>query len=443
MKSFLSVWVALLAFALSGYAQNGPGGVSSANLEFWFRADAAAFTDAGTTEATDGQSVQQWNDQSGNGNNLSQPTSSNRPTLQTGVVNGQPVMRFDGSDDAFSEITVSAVSAPAEIFAVLSFANLTQPSGNFDYVMNLGGINGANTNISISRRPVTQRYFSFDGASLRNGVILTGQTFQIFNPKHATSSTFHSLDIDGNSQSVSDYSGSVSTNGNLRVGHDPNGNNEFDGDLGELFLFTAALNTAEQNLVENYLSSKYGIGIPSANDFYAHDAANGNDVAGIGRDDASNQNGDARGSGVVRINSATSLGDGDYLLFGHDGQDLSQTQTSDVPADYTANMGTRLRREWRVDETGDVGTVSIIFDLSGGNAFSNDPNNYELLIDSDGTFATGATRHTTGLSWDAGNNTLTFTGVDFSDGDFFTLGNTNESTTITSIANGGWTTDAT
>jgi lysophospholipase L1-like esterase len=50
-----------------------------ANCELYLDAEAGVFSDAGSTPAAIGATVQQWNDQSGNGRNASQATSGNRP----------------------------------------------------------------------------------------------------------------------------------------------------------------------------------------------------------------------------------------------------------------------------------------------------------------------------------------------------------------------------
>ena len=138
----------------------------------------------------------------------------------------------------------------------------------------------------------------------------------------------------------------------------------------------------------------------------------------------------------VQALSASSIpvlwGDGDFLLFGHDNGNTSGTTTG-IPTAYSGN-GKLFERAWRVDLTGTPGSVSITFDLSNGGF--GDPDNYELLLDSDGNF-TNATRHTTGRSYNSTTNILTFTGVNFSDGDYFTLANT--SNTVTSDATGNWT----
>lgn len=52
------------------------------------------FSGAGTTQATNGAGVQQWNDKSGNGFHLSQSTSGNRPTYATSLLNSKNVITF-------------------------------------------------------------------------------------------------------------------------------------------------------------------------------------------------------------------------------------------------------------------------------------------------------------------------------------------------------------
>jgi len=51
----------------------------------WWKADAQVFSDAGTTPCTNGTTVQQWNDQSGSGNNLNSGGIGVAPDLQYGT----------------------------------------------------------------------------------------------------------------------------------------------------------------------------------------------------------------------------------------------------------------------------------------------------------------------------------------------------------------------
>jgi hypothetical protein len=67
-----------------------------------------------------------------------------------------------------------------------------------------------------------------------------------------------------------------------------------------------------------------------------------------------------------------------------------------------------------------VGTDSVSDHLDG--IATGVSTNFALLTDADGDF-TNATRITTGFSYDSGCDVATWTGVNFSDGDYFTIGN--------------------
>ena len=69
----------------------------------WFRGDLGTYQDLGVTVASaDNDPVRQWSDQSGNGRNFSNAGSTVRPLLKLGILNGQPILRFDGVNDVFT-----------------------------------------------------------------------------------------------------------------------------------------------------------------------------------------------------------------------------------------------------------------------------------------------------------------------------------------------------
>lgn len=74
-------------------------------LSLYYKSDAGLFTDAGTTPAAnDGDLIYQMNDQASTYNAVAS-TEANRPTLQNGaadLINGLPVVRFDGTDDVMT-----------------------------------------------------------------------------------------------------------------------------------------------------------------------------------------------------------------------------------------------------------------------------------------------------------------------------------------------------
>src|SRR4051794_1826732 len=89
-------------------------------LKLWLKADAGAYSDSGTTLCANNDTVKQWNDQSGNSNNVTQVTSGKRPTYKTGIQNGQPVLRFDGVDDFLQMGANPAMNGELTVFVVVN-----------------------------------------------------------------------------------------------------------------------------------------------------------------------------------------------------------------------------------------------------------------------------------------------------------------------------------
>jgi hypothetical protein len=120
----------------------GPGGgggagppftpASLANLLAWYKADAGVFSDAGITPATDGQTVTQWNDQSGNGNNL---TATAKPTFNTAVQNGLPAIHFTGQTTWMQKTGLALGGTTLSVFMVSRWiANLPLGTNNGRFI---------------------------------------------------------------------------------------------------------------------------------------------------------------------------------------------------------------------------------------------------------------------------------------------------------------------
>ena len=84
----------------------------------WLRADAI-------TGLNDTDPVATWPDSSGNSNDATQGTAADRPLYRTNIVNGLPIVRFDGAND-FLESPYAASDAAADLqswFAVFRTTN--------------------------------------------------------------------------------------------------------------------------------------------------------------------------------------------------------------------------------------------------------------------------------------------------------------------------------
>ncbi len=427
--------LSILCISLYASAQTGPGGVGgSTTNQIWL--DANQLTGLSNLDL-----VPTWTDESGNSNNATQGSSSRQPRYVTGAVNGLPALNFDGANDYVQIGAVPALESADMSWFIVASANNNTHTG----ILLRCAYSGSSANKSWWNTYITTNtnaFLTYFRENTSSAMIVDPIPYTAgYNSYTTVVDGSAQLDAYKNGTLIGSDPGTVTTtpsnHTHLRIGANTITTNAyFNGRVAEVIVYNTNLGVAERTIVQNYISSKYAISIPGALDRFAYDGTHGFHLAGIGME-GGNSNTDAQGTSLVRMNTASALSAGDYLLWGDDNA-TTGVNTTDIPGTYGAT-GRRMTRVWRVDETdgggGDgVGTVSFSIDLDGiGFGSFTD---YELLIDADGVFASGATIHTTGRSYDAGTNVLSFTDVDFSDGDYFTIGHPGGG--IVSITTGIW-----
>jgi len=411
------------------FAQSGPAGVlNSVNNVFWLKANDGAYNDAGVTLATNGQSVRQINDQSGNSKHFSEIAVGQQPIFTTAVMNGFPTLRFDGNNDRLSNLTITSGNT-ANFFTVVRYSSTPFP--------NPGILQGSPTGLLLStgaNDKVVGMWVSNANQPWGRGIQTDNTSRNI--PTNVTTSINANYIIENeyNGTSINQYvnlstSGSIAYNGTLKswtefsIGRQ--GTETWAGDIAEVIAFNTNLNVAQRNIISNYLSSKYNITI--ANDLYAGDTgANGNydfDLGGIGQSSAGNTNTSfnpsvTRGMGITYVSG---FNDGDYILAAHNLTSANESIKSDV-AGMTGTQNQRWNRIWYVDvtNTGANMVTNVSFDMSDGDVAGvvpANPANY-VLLRRNGTsgawaqFAFGAT-----ISGDV----ITFPSVTLTDG-YYTIG---------------------
>jgi hypothetical protein len=80
------------------------------------RGAACAFDSRFLTGFSDGNAVGTWPDLSANARNATQATGTSQPIYKTAIQGGNPVLRFDGSNDVMS---TAAFASPTEVSAVM------------------------------------------------------------------------------------------------------------------------------------------------------------------------------------------------------------------------------------------------------------------------------------------------------------------------------------
>jgi hypothetical protein len=392
MYRFLFTLVIAMQFAFT-MAQTGPAGIGNSSTNpIWY--------DASQLGLSNGNDVFTWTDISGNGNNASHV---NRPRFFTNIVNDTlPAINFNGINEYFTLPDLSALSA-GEAFLVLKLDNdpaASAQSGLWDMGTYNNGTLFPYTNGNI--------YEEF-GSNTRKDNIPVGDLARwgIYNASSAPGTWMNFL----NGNRLDSLGNTVAFDATPILGANENGSRLFDGYMAEFILFDFALNSAQRIILNNYLSSKYGIAI--ANDKYIMDVYYGNEVAGIGREDALNMHTSAQSAGILQISAPSDLNDGEYLLFGHDNMGVSSWSANEIPVG--ASNIQRIQREWRFDATGgDVGTLTVDINSVNLPALPADYNTYYLLIDADGDFTTGA-------SMTMLNSSGQVSGVTIPDGYFVTV----------------------
>ncbi|HAO46726.1 MAG TPA: LamG domain-containing protein [Ferruginibacter sp.] len=245
---------------------------SSGNI-LWLKADAGVYNNAGTTLAANGQTVQQWNDQSGNNNHASQATAALKPTFVTNVLNGLPVVRFSSHMLVTPSLDLTATDK-VDLYIVYKSSNLT---GNWEAIAEHGpdynsfkgfaffdnsqsplpyrGMypghsgNGYNT----KNYPFKANVFKIVDASFDRGAAVAGEVNLRINGKDCV---LYDQSAPYNNDNLGNYD-----NRPLYIGNRGNAVNSFPlvGDIAEIILYNRKLTPAEKATIESYLNTKYNI----------------------------------------------------------------------------------------------------------------------------------------------------------------------------------------
>lgn len=178
------------------------------------------------------------------GSNMTQATSGSQPSYRTNVLNGKPVVRFDGVDDAIATATTMPVTAqPYTIYLVLK-ANVV--SG----VKTPASFTGAEFYNNVAARTF------WGGSSNRTFGTYTAGTWEVWCAVADGASTLCAV----NGTLVGSGSGGTSGNGTIsRIGHSNNAGRNWDGDIAEVIYCSGAHDATQRAAVHAYVTAEYGI----------------------------------------------------------------------------------------------------------------------------------------------------------------------------------------
>ena len=205
---------------------------------FCLMADGNVYT-TGTTQATDGQTVETW-ENAGSGNDATEAT--NKPTFKTNIINGLPVIRFDGVNDQLVTGT-NTLTQPTMAFCVAKH-NGSGPETLYAAGLNfLVEVNRTANQLDLYPSPLKAGYTS--GTFFQSTVLASGSSSQVW--------------LNGSGSGTGSFT--TSAGSDLKIGVWGPGSDPFTGDIAEIIAYDSVLSDSDREAVEDYLGTKYGITI--------------------------------------------------------------------------------------------------------------------------------------------------------------------------------------
>jgi hypothetical protein len=232
-------------------------------LRLWLRAD------AGITNS----SVDRWADQSGNHFDGTQSTAANRPAFVSGAINGNPVVRFNGTNDSLDFGNLLNGTTQSEVLVVLKAAVDTPVADRSLWFLGAGN--------SAGRYPAADGTISegFGSTIIRN----IGNPARPLDQYHlynvAGAANYWSARINGLVQNQV-YANTYTFQTTPHLGYGLATSVYFAGDIAELVIFDHVLSGVERDTVEGYLNLKYTlVAVPAAPANLVANAVSSNQVS--------------------------------------------------------------------------------------------------------------------------------------------------------------------
>ena len=413
-----------------------PGGVASPNV--WLKAD------AGTNTTTTDDNVSSWVNYGTAAGTAGQLGTCTFPTFTNSKHNFNPAIT-DNTTNCNGGLLLANVFPTYSHHDLLSFVVRSQPDvtqqRSFMAYTNNSPFGGDLEGPWFASQSANQSWFWWSGNYANIGTFPVAanrvndvpQINAYSMPIWTSGTHVTTLYLNGTTTTVSGgVNASLAVGRNLFINNDSNNDNSSGGNTSEIVSYDRILTATELQRVNSYLAIKYGITYLNAAgtavpDYLAADASTiwnattntgyNNNIAGIGRDDASalqqKQSKSVNSGFQVTVglggiaasnaaNSNTFSANKSYEIWGDNGQAASYG-VSYAPTSFSPAGGYyRMNRVWKVQETGTVGNV-VVQSTSGDH----------LLVSSDPTFATGVTE----IDMSSGSATVNFT-----NSQYFTFG---------------------
>ncbi len=436
---------------------NAPGGITP-NLKLWLKSDKIIGSVA------DGGNISTWQDNTfGNTRDANAKIGKN-PVFYNNVsknVNFNPVTHFDGGSamyagQGFNNHDMFIVLKPTN--PITSLTNAQDIFSGDDINTNQGSQDVTGFSMGSSSARYTNELVAYNqAANSEYGVAETNNSksysgVQIFNPRKANTTAASLMNIFNNGTALTVTNANSSTYKNILNSRYWLGRSEFfdasyNGDILEIITYDALNSDANRRRIESYLAIKYGITLGANGTSLDYVDSNGAtiynaganfnfDIAGIGRDDASQLNQKQSKTenkteditiglnsifDTNSLNTNTFAGNRRFLIWGNDNGSLAAAtplvaniSSGITPALSTDVEFTSVQRKWRIIETGgDVGTVKVSIPAVMLTATLAPPGDFYMLISNTPTFTAAAEYKVLTLNGDNLETTYDFNGTKY------------------------------
>jgi hypothetical protein len=224
-------------------------------MAIWYDAN-----DAGTFSYSSSNIISQWGDKSGNSRNATQATVASQPTRETSIINGLPIVRFDGSNDFLNFTNILNGDSTFTIFWVLrprnvssgtyqpSFSSVTSPDAD-DGALHF--INPSSQGASYPFQTTSWQTYDNTNTYVANTsylmeFIADGSVFKVFR--------------NGTQESTNKNVGSAPAYVTTRIANQNNPGGRYGAfDFGEILIYNTTLSGTDVTTNRNYLNAKWGL----------------------------------------------------------------------------------------------------------------------------------------------------------------------------------------
>jgi hypothetical protein len=255
VSHFRATMCALVVFLFVSVTAAVLAQVPTSDLTLWI--DASSITGL-----SDGNPVATWSNKSPNlALHLSQGTAASQPTYKTGILNGLPVVRFDGINDVLtSGAMTNFIGSQASEYTMFSVFDARLINTDVTPIYNNDAIISDSSGFAGQYlKGLTANAYNWDGNADSIGTPIQTNTWYVLRSGLGSGSLF----VHANNQPLQSTASGANTlnvaTHTLRLG----ARSAFlDGDIAEVLIYKRALTLEERNQVAGYLADKYAISIP-------------------------------------------------------------------------------------------------------------------------------------------------------------------------------------